>query len=278
MEKLSSGSIMLSDNQFKTIAKLAYDEAGLVLVESKASMIAARLAKRVKTLGLKSFEEYLCFLQSDGKNTELLGFLSALTTNVSHFFREEHHFEFLKQNICSEIKSITSKGGKYRVWSAGCSTGQEIYSILMTFSEELRDLSKIDIKFLATDIDPEVVEYAKTGIYSNSQAKNISESRINAHFLKNEDGDYEISERLKKMVTFRRLNLLTDWPMKSKFDVIFCRNVVIYFDEKTQNDLWRRFSEILNTGGYLFIGHSERIQDPRSYSMEAAGITTYRKI
>ncbi len=249
-----------------------------MLVESKSSMISARLTKRVRALGLNSLDEYLSLLTSEKSDTELINFLSALTTNVSHFFREEHHFNAFRDKVIPEIREKVTAGEKYRVWSAGCSTGQEIYSLLITLAENFREFEKYDIKFLATDIDPNVLDFAEKGKYSEAQTKGIAKDIRNEYFSIEPDGSIKISDKIKRRVLFRRLNLLSDWPMKSRFDVIFCRNVVIYFDEATQNKLWSKFQEKLNSGGWLFIGHSERIQDSGRFCLRPNGITTYRKL
>ncbi len=278
MKNIPAIAPALTAEQFRFVASVAHKEAGLVLVESKSSMIAARLSKRTKELKLPNLESYFKLLESEDGRNETIHLLSALTTNVSHFFREEHHFQTLADEIIPELKKKLESGTSVRIWSAGCSTGQEIYSIAITLHENLPNLQNYDLKLLATDIDPQVIEFAMQGVYSERQVSSIPKNILSKYFIQTEDGQMRLSREIMNHVTFRRLNLLSEWPMKSNFDAIFCRNVVIYFDEKTQNDLWGRFTKILKKDGWLFIGHSERIQEPGSYSLKTAGITTYRKL
>ena len=272
-------SLALTSEQFRIISEIAHTEAGLVLVQSKASMIAARLAKRVKTLNLRSLEEYFSLLKSDTLENELPHLLSALTTNVSHFFREEHHFEMLRTTVFPELASRAAKGDRIRIWSAGCSNGQELYSIAMTLAEILPNSANYDVKLLGTDIDPNVIQTAARGDYSESQLKGVPSKMRSTYFANHEaGGGAMILDSLKRNIQFKRLNLIGDWPMKYCFDLIFCRNVVIYFDEKTQERLWIRFEDILKEGAWLFIGHSERIQDLSTLSLRSSGITAYQKL
>lgn len=270
---------ILSDKQFSTIASIAHSEAGLVLVQSKASMISARLTKRVKELNLNGFDAYFQLLESSRRMEELPNLLSALTTNVSHFFREEHHFETLKNDIIPDLKNKSKAGEKIRIWSAGSSNGQELYSISMTLIEAFPEVHKYDVRLLGTDIDPKVIETAKKHRYQKSQLKGLTEDRVKKFFTPTEDDNIvQVCDAVVKNVSFRELNLISDWPMKHKFDVIFCRNVVIYFDEATQRKLWSRFEKVMKPDAWLFVGHSERVQDTSNSNLKSAGITAYRKM
>lgn len=241
-------------------------------------MIAARLSKRVKALRLSGLDAYFDLLGSTRGSDELPNLLSALTTNVSHFFREEHHFEILRKQIIPELKSKIKSGDRVRIWSAGSSNGQELYSIAMTLLEEFPDFHKSDFKLLGTDIDPAVVSTANQGHYLNNQLKGLSDTRLKRFFVTDGDGKgATVSSELRSCVNFKILNLIRDWPMRHPFDVIFCRNVVIYFDEATQNRLWSRFESIMKPGAWLFLGHSERVQDMSKRNLRTAGITAYRR-
>jgi len=239
-------------------------------------MISSRLQKRVRALKLNSIEEYCRLITSDQGKSELPNFLSALTTNVSHFFREEHHFQSLRNDVSIQLLNKVSSGQEVRIWSAGCSNGQELYSIAITLLEKSEKFLSPLVKLLGTDIDPNVVSAATRGIYSQSQAKGIPDSILKKYFKSDNNGHHHVSEKLKSLTTFKELNLISGWPFKRKFDVIFCRNVVIYFDEKTQDELWKKFQLHMNIGGWLFLGHSERIQNLSNLNLKNAGITTYR--
>ncbi|MBE3639088.1 CheR family methyltransferase [Mangrovicoccus algicola] len=266
----------LTREQFTYISELAHREAGLVLSESKTSMIASRLNKRMKTLNIKNIKDYLSILKSDQLDSELPHLISSLTTNVSHFFREQHHYETFKKEVIPALKEKARSGEPIRIWSAGCSSGQEIYSLIFSMHNEFPDFEKHDIKFLATDIDPNIISFAKKAKYSKNQIKGIPENILLKHF-DNEGDNYEVKENIRRIPTFRVLNLLKEWPFKLKFDVIFCRNVVIYFDENTQELLWQRFQRVIKKSGWIFIGHSERMNSPERFNFSPTGITTYRQ-
>ncbi|WP_255571953.1 protein-glutamate O-methyltransferase CheR [Celeribacter sp. PS-C1] len=269
----------ISDRAFSRIAAIAAREAGIVLSASKVSMVKSRLTRRLRALKMSSFDDYLDFLEASGDRTEMNNFISALTTNVSHFFRENHHFEYLESSILPRLKQKLASGGKVRIWSAGCSNGQEPYSIAMTLLRAAPDLAQKDLKILATDIDPEVITRAKSGQYVGSLTTGLTDPTIASFFKKSLlDGEQAltVNPNVRNMVSFRQLNLHADWPMKGKFDVIFCRNVVIYFDEETQIRLYRRYANILEPGGWLMLGHSERLNESVIPLFESTGVTTYK--
>lgn len=269
---------------FEAIAGFAHRAAGLVLSRDKAPMVLARVGKRMRALGLTSLRDYHAHLQSDAGEAEQSELLFALTTNVTSFFRERHHFDALRDRLSEELAGRARAGHRIRLWSAGCSTGQEAYSIAMVVLEALPDAPRYDIRILATDIDRKVLAQARAGTYDARQTESVPGPLLDSHFTRvsGTQGDrvgssaYRINEDLRQIVAFRELNLLKDWPMRKKFDAIFCRNVVIYFDRETQSALWRKFADSLHPGGLLFLGHSERIDTAQFPQFRAAGTTFYQ--
>lgn len=279
MEHVSADQLDLKT--FRAIADLAYRESGLILPDEKHSMIQSRLRQRLRVLGLASFDDYCQLITSDGGVDERPQLISALTTNVSHFFREPHHFDLLTAQILPQAMAHLKQGQRFRIWSAGCSNGQEALSTAMTLLEFDSGTSGKDIRILGTDIDPKVIEFAREGVYPERLTAGIPANLVSKYFTAEDTGtEPSLSAKtiLRDFVTFNQLNLLGPWPMKGSFDVIFCRNVVIYFDEETQNRLWPRFHKQLSPGGILMLGHSERIATPESYGFKVIGPTTYQKI
>lgn len=280
MNSTADQSLALDGASFLAISELAYRESGLTLVEEKSSMIQSRLRHRLRHLGLSSFAAYCDLVTSDAGQSERRHLISALTTNVSHFFREEHHFATLTE-VMSRKLSILRQGGQLRIWSAGCSNGQEALSAAMTLFEHTPEIEQLDVRILATDIDPEVVAFARQGCYPERLMGGVPEAKATKYFDRIEDhtGEcvFQAKKMLRNLIKVNELNLLSDWPMQKRFDVIFCRNVVIYFDIKTQTALWPRYQKALTSDGILFLGHSERIADPASFGFECTGPTTYRR-
>ncbi|RPE71721.1 chemotaxis protein methyltransferase CheR [Pacificibacter maritimus] len=269
----------ISESTFKKIAAIAHDEAGIILSNSKQSMVKSRLTKRLRALEIRDFDSYLVFLQNGQNLDEMKHFISALTTNVSHFFRETHHFDTLKKTILPELQNKLKRGEKVRIWSAGCSNGQEPYSIAMALLDVDETIAAQDIKILATDIDPEVLAHAVSGRYAGAMTSGLTDNVIKNYFsIENVRGEeiFQIKQQVKDLVSFRQLNLHADWPMRGSFDVIFCRNVVIYFDDATQAKLYKRFHSAMTENGWLLLGHSERLNSDSSKLFKSAGVTTYR--
>lgn len=272
---------ILDRESFKAIAAVAYRESGLTLVEEKCSMIQSRLRHRLRALDIPDFESYTKLVQSKEGQLELKQFISALTTNVSHFFREKHHFDILCRQILAPKMDALQEGAKLRIWSAGCANGQEAFSIAISLLQEMPDAANLDIKILATDIDPVVVKFAADGRYPERFVSGIPAPLLRSHFTREtgpKENVYEIKPALRNMVRFKELNVLGPWPMKGSFDAIFCRNVVIYFDQTTQDRLWPRFRKVLDKEGYLFLGHSERIANPEHAGFASAGPTSYQPL
>jgi len=281
MGKFTSNTLTMSDVDFKAISDIAYNEAGLVFLPEKAPLVQSRINRRLRQLKIKSFSQYTAFVNTKEGLAERKVMISSLTTNVSNFFREPHHFEILKKQVLPNLISRARAGGRIRLWSAGCSTGQEPYSIAMTLLDAAPDAENLDIKILATDIDPNVIYTAKRGFYDDRSIDDIDEILREKYLEKVTSGKksgIQIKDFVRNLVSFRELNLLSEWPISGVFDVIFCRNVVIYFDEATQLSLWPRFEAVTAHGGWLFVGHSERLSDRLDTNYSAAGPTAYQRL
>lgn len=267
----------MTEDDFNFIAGMANSDFGLSLKSDKMALIQSRLSKRLRLLEIDSFANYCALLSTPNGQQESIHMLSALTTNVTHFFREMHHFDAFANNVLPDLRKKAESGCPVRIWSAGCSAGQEPYSISAVALNEWPDLLNFDFKILATDIDPEVLKTAKAGNYSADEIEKITSPYRNLMFSKQVGPQKTISPEVAKPITFARLNLISGWPMSRKFDVIFCRNVAIYFDKPTQVRLWERFHDILKPGGMLCIGHSERLSGSAAAKFKTAGVTMYRR-
>lgn len=264
-----------TDEDFRALAHLARTQFGLSLAESKKPLVYSRLTRRLRARNIHRFDEYMSLLDIPDEQDERLQLISALTTNVTSFFREKHHFETLRNVVLPKLASRR----RIRIWSAGCSTGQEAYSIAMTILDAVPDAACRDIRILATDIDPAVVKRAKEGSYTAEDIETIPAEMRRAWIRASADagGRNELAAEVKHLISFGELNLVDTWPFQGPFDAIFCRNVAIYFDQETQQHLWQRFAAMLDKDAHLFIGHSERVAGPALQALETAGVTTYRK-
>ncbi len=266
------------DEDFDFLRELVVSHTGISLSDAKRDLVYGRLSRRLRDLGLQSFDQY-CRLLDSGDDTELENFINAITTNLTSFFREPHHFEFLtKTALPTLIKNRQQR--RLRIWSAGCSTGEEPYSLAMAVKEVVPTLDGWDLRILATDLDTNVVQTAKTGVYRDERIEGLSKPRKHNWFRAGRDaqkGQVKVSSDLQDLITFKPLNLMGEWPMKGPFDVIICRNVVIYFDLDTQKRLFDRYANILADDGYLLIGHSEALYKVTD-RFELIGKTIYRKV
>lgn len=256
----SSNRLKISPLQFAKIKKLIYGLCGINLNENKLQLVQARLTKRLTALGLNDLESYFQYLETDQSKKEVVNFIDVLTTNKTNFFRETAHFDFLKNRVIKE-----TGGRNIRIWSAACSSGEEPYTISMVLNEGINLIRKKDVRILATDISTEILERAQQGIYKGPQMDGLDEQRKTRWFTKLSDGSFKVNDSLKSLVSFGRLNLMKPFPMKGEFDVIFCRNVMIYFDKQTQNELVQKMSALLRPGGYLFVGHAESLTGGNQY-------------
>jgi chemotaxis protein methyltransferase CheR len=270
---LVPGEFAFTAADFRRVAELLYEVSGIHLIDAKASLVYSRLAKRLRILGLQDFVTYCDLLASDAGAEERQAMLSALTTNVTRFFREPHHFDHLGAELLPALVARARSGGRVRMWSAGCSAGHEPYTLAMTLLASLPEAADLDVRILATDIDPIIVARAKAGRYNSEDVEPIPADMKARHFSRT-GTDWCIRPEVAGLVSFGTLNLLAPWPMKGPFDVIFCRNVAIYFDEPTQAKLFGRFADALTTDGRLYIGHSERAATP---TLESDGLTIYRR-
>lgn len=269
--------LSFSDRDFKRLAKFAHAEFGITLSIAKKPLVFSRLNKRLVASGATSFSNYLDRLESNSLALERAELVSALTTNVTSFFREKHHFDTLANEALPSLQKLKERSSKLRIWSAGCSSGQEPYSIAMSVLSHFPEYEQSDFKILATDIDPKVIKAAKSGKYNMDLITSIPPFAQREWIKKGDKDEVNIDDSLKKYITFAELNLIKSWPMRGPFDIIFCRNVAIYFETTTQQVLWKRFVDLLHPGGYLFIGHSERVTGQALDDLSIVGVTTYRK-
>jgi chemotaxis protein methyltransferase CheR len=277
VEPQISGEFKMSGGDFRQISAIMHAETGVLLDDSKTNLVYSRLAKRLRLLGLKNFSEYCALIDSeDGEERDAM--IAALTTNVTRFFRETHHFEHLKTSLLPMLIERAKQGEKIRLWSAACSSGQEPYSMALTVLSQLPEAAKYDIKILATDIDPNMIAFGEAAIYDASLMADIPTELSRRWFApaKEQPGFFAAGEELRRMVSFRKLNLIGDWPMQGKFDAIFCRNVVIYFDDPTKAKIWDRMVRLMSPDAALYIGHSERVGGQAEQLLRSDGITTYR--
>ena len=245
-------SVELTDKQFRKISSFVYEVCGINLKEGKEALVRARLMKRLRALGMNSFEEYFKLLERDEQ--ELDRMVDVMTTNKTSFFRETEHFKFLQENVLPYIKK-----NKMRFWTAACSSGEEPFTLGIVLKENLSDIHHRDVKILATDISIRMLEKARESVYGIDAIRDVPPYLLQKYFtlLKTKPRKYAVKDIVRKMVHFARLNLMDPWPMRGPFDVVFCRNVMIYFDRPTQQKLINRFWDLLEPGGFLFVGHSE---------------------
>jgi chemotaxis protein methyltransferase CheR len=264
--ELSLGyDLELNDDEYFRFAKMIYDLSGIDLGENKKELVKARLAKRMRALKLRSYTEYFDHLERDVQGTELVEMLNVISTNVTSFYRERQHFDYMDKVALPEIVTRKKKAGtnKIRIWSAASSTGEEVCTLLFVLADHLRSFSGWDIKILGTDISTKALAAAEIGMYSLQKLREIPQA-VQARYLerctRGSEQLFKIKDELHDLAVFRRLNLMDEtYPFQGKFDIIFCRNVMIYFDKETQGRLVQRMCRYLDEGGYLFIGHSESL-------------------
>ncbi|GAB7126078.1 chemotaxis protein CheR [Silvimonas sp. JCM 19000] len=259
MLNASQREFVFTEQDFEKVRKMIYNYAGIALTPAKHDMVYGRLAKRLRALGLRSFNEYLAVLErGDSKEFEL--FTNSLTTNLTSFFRESHHFPMLAEHL-----KANRSAGVLNVWCSASSTGEEPYSIAITACEALDSL-RPPVKIIATDLDTNVLETAKRGIYNGDEVEKMDSARVRRFFDRLPDGNYQAKQELRDMIVYRKLNLVeTSWSVRGPFDAIFCRNVMIYFDKPTQLNILRRFAPLLKNNGLLFVGHSENLYHAADY-------------
>ncbi|HEX5777959.1 MAG TPA: protein-glutamate O-methyltransferase [Xanthobacteraceae bacterium] len=269
-----------SDADFRNLAEYAYQHTGIALSESKRDLVYNRLSRRLRALGLRTFREYHEFLEGPQGGGEKERFINSVSTNHTRFFREAHHFTHFRTSVAANFARAhgASGRGRMRVWSAGCSTGEEPYTIAMVLKKEIPGIARHDVRMLATDIDTEVLSKGARGEYSASALQEIP-AEFHADIERKGDrqlGKLQMGEALRSLITFRQLNLMQSWPVKGPFDAIFCRNVMIYFDAPTKKSLVERFTKLIRPGGWLYIGHSESLIGAHP-GLELVGRTIYRR-
>ncbi|MBI3677777.1 MAG: protein-glutamate O-methyltransferase [Proteobacteria bacterium] len=276
----SNEEFAFTSSDFMHLAEMLRSNTGIVLDDEKMPLVYARLTKRLRAHGFKTFRRYRAFISTEQGAGERRRMMEALTTNVTRFFREAHHFEHLKNRALPPLVAAARNGKRVRLWSAGCSTGEEAYSMALTLLSIMPDATRFDIKILATDIDTNVLDHARAGVYPAAAVSPVSAELRERWFVPNDANPDEsflrVRRDLKSLVAFRTANLIGPWPMKGPFQVIFCRNTVIYFDEITRNDIWNKMAALLAAGGHLYVGHSERLPADAHW-FRPDGLTIYRR-
>ncbi|MEA3107923.1 MAG: chemotaxis protein methyltransferase CheR [Gammaproteobacteria bacterium] len=250
-----------TDSDFTALRILVKEMTGINLAESKRELVYGRVSRRLRALGLSSFGAYRELLES-GDGSELVAFCNALTTNLTSFFRESHHFDYLRDEVLAPRRSADRRTERIRIWSSACSSGEEPYSIAMTIIETIPDWQQWDIKILATDLDSDILARAQRGCYNADRVKGLEPNRLARFFKESREGaerTYQVTPELANLITFKQINLMHDLPMSGPLDAIFCRNVVIYFDKDTQRALFARIAKVQRSGNLLFLGHSETL-------------------
>ncbi len=250
----------ISKSEYEQICSLVYAESGIALGENKQSLVVSRLTKRLRDLQLGSFSDYYSYVTNDASKEEFTRLLDLISTNKTDFFREPKHFDFLREQILPSLE----REKRVRIWSSACSTGEEPYTIAITLLESVADPARWDFRILASDLSTRVLAKASSGLYEEDRIRDVPPDVAKRHFLRgtgDSAGMVKVKPHLSDLIQFRRLNLMSDrFPIKSPLDVVFCRNVMIYFDRPTQERLVNKFYHHLKPGGYLFIGHSESLQ------------------
>lgn len=273
---------VLTDEQFVRICRLVYEHCGINLHEGKKELVRARLAKMLRKYHFKTYDQYIDFVLDDPTQTTFYEMIDQISTNLTSFFREPKHFEYLRRQFLPALIQKKQKTGQLRIraWSAGCSSGEEPYSIAITLLEAVPLPQSWNIRILATDISTRTLHAAQKGLYEPQRVDNLS-AELKSRYLKPKKDKsapllYEVSPALRSILTFKYLNLMDPWPFRGPFDFIFCRNVMIYFDKPTQEKLVQRFYDVLDDSGLFFTGHSESLTGIR-HSFRYIQPTIYRK-
>lgn len=267
-----------TQEEFEEIRKLVYDRFGINLTSEKKALVAGRLQKVLRVRGFETFSAYLQFVERDASGEALEELVNRISTNHTFFYREKDHFDFFTGRALPEAIQRNRSNRDLRIWSAGCSSGEEPYTLVMLMMETLgSEYSSWSAGVLATDISARALEFARKGVYPSERLEPLPVALRNKYFHPAPDSEWEISEKIRQQVTFRSLNLMNrQFPFRKQFDVIFCRNVMIYFDQETRMNLVQRFCDCLVPGGFLFIGHSESIRGG-PHKLEYLQPALYRK-
>ncbi|MGB8813389.1 MAG: protein-glutamate O-methyltransferase [Paracoccaceae bacterium] len=263
---------------FQRIAVIAHADAGITLEDSKRSLVYSRLIRRLRHLSLRNFTEYCDLVSGANGAEERAQMIAALMTHTTRFFREEHHYKFLVETVLPPLIDAARRGDRVRLWSAGCSSGEEVYSLMFCLLQLCPEVATLDIRILASDIEKNVLRKAKSGVYLAHAVQKLNPTIVETFFDPAEvsQDQRQVKEDVRRLISFRELNLNGVWPVQGLFDVVFCRNVAIYFDAKVQDRLWQSFARAIRPGGYLFIGHSERLSASVKDRFDMNAMTTYR--
>jgi len=276
----TSREYAFTEKDFNKLRKIANEHTGIIVTDDKYDMYYARLVKRLRAYQLGSFADYIKYLNAN-MDTEFTPFIDSITTNLTSFFRESHHFDVMKSTVIPDLCTRADVTQGLKVWSAGCSTGEEPYTVAITLLEGLERIRPAPRpSILASDIDTTVLATASRGVYEISRVESLEKSIKKRWFFKGKgsnSGNVRVSPELRDIIDFKQVNLMQEWPMRNKFHIIFCRNVVIYFDKPTKIKLLNRYADQLVDGGYMILGHSESIQG-MSDRFETIGKTVYKKI
>ena len=272
----------ITDREFEKFSSLVYDRAGINLHIGKKQLVQTRLGKIMRTEGIDNFSSYLDMILRDDSGNRLVELLDAISTNHTYFFREKEHLRWLNEHILPDIFKLESvkQTGQIRIWSAGCSTGEEPYTIAIDMLENYKFPFPVEIKMLATDLSSKVVSIAQNGVYREEKLQNVPKHMITKYFQKGSgsaDGLYRVNEDIRRKITFRKFNLMDPFPFKKQFDFIFCRNVMIYFDKQTQQKVVQKFQRYVKPGGYFVVGHSESLSGIK-HEFKYIAPTIYRKM
>lgn len=273
----TGGDFQLTSAEFDRIRALVRQHTGIALSDAKRQLVLGRLSRRLRALKLSSFKDYIVLLER-GEPAEIEEFTNAVTTNLTSFFREPHHFEFLARELLPKLVAKDPGARRLRLWCCAASTGEEPYTLAMVLREAQSLLDGWDAKLLATDLDSSVLAHGMAGVYVGERFQSMSAARRGRWFeeLGGDPPRFQASDELRGLITFKQLNLMHDWPMKGPFDAIFCRNVIIYFDKETQRALFERMARLQRPGDYLFLGHSESLYRV-SEKYDLIGKTIYRR-
>jgi chemotaxis protein methyltransferase CheR len=267
-----------NDADFKFIINLVFEKTGINIQPHKKNMIYSRIARRIRKLNLNNFKDYCEYLTSQDNPDEIVDFINAVTTNLTKFFRENHHFEHLKEVGLPAVIGSNFQRRRLRIWSAGSSTGMEAYSIAMVLRDVLKDVDNWDVKILATDIDTNVLKIGQVGEYKLDDLEDVPKKYLNEYFeINNIEKKGKVKDSLRGLVHFKQLNFIDNWPVKGPFDIIFCRNVVIYFKKETQKIIFEKFANVISKEGFLYVGHSETLQNVTD-RFKLIGKTIYKKV
>ncbi|HKQ31097.1 MAG TPA: protein-glutamate O-methyltransferase CheR [Burkholderiales bacterium] len=277
-DTLREARLAINDDEFNNLRKFIHTHTGIALADHKRALVCARLAKRLRHHQLSSYTEYYDLLtRHDHEERELVELINAITTNKTDFFREAHHFQFLTDTVFPAMREANRR--RIRLWCAGTASGEEAYTLAITVCESFASLTDWDVRILATDIDTNVLERAENGVYPEEVLERVPAPLRGRYFQRGVDenaGYVRVKPQAQSLIYFRRLNLMDEsWPMQGPFDVIFCRNVLIYFDKATQRKLLAHYAKLLRPEGYLMLGHAEVIHGFESV-FEPVGHSIYQ--